>query len=117
MVEHAYPCPTSADDLKRYCIILRVQDDAATVGYVWSTWHREFPKTLQFHVCIAPSHRGRWLDCRVMRELEKISLLVGADMITAALPFDSKRISALMVRFYGFHVEPLSGEIFKPIED
>jgi ribosomal protein S18 acetylase RimI-like enzyme len=121
---HKYPYAEQwpADFLRQHAIMVRLEEThdrfVRTVGYAWATWHPTLPSTLDFHVCIDPKYRGRWLDVRVWVDLQKLAQFLGAEMLITRTPTEraARLVSELLVRRFGFK-RNTDGSVYKLLKD
>lgn len=119
-----YPASWNTQYIQNHCAMLRVEhvDDAGTdsvAGFVWAFWTDDAENpTLDFHVCILPEYRNRWLTPSVWADLHKAAELLGAKRIqTKAIGERPQRLVAeMLVRWLGFQRAD-DGYVYKDIGD
>lgn len=99
LILHHYPVPWNEAMLAE-CAVVRVYDDAGTVGYFWGHWVSR--GTMSFHVC---ADRPVWV--RSLPELYQIAFWLGADFLVASLDGhpSPERVRSLLL-WQGFTEEP-----------
>ena len=119
LFDNEYPAPWTSASLRDYAISLRLETEAGdTAGYIWGTWKAALPGALDFHVCMAPAHRGAWLTQDVWSQLTYVAKLLGAESLVTTTIGDreARLVAALLQRRFHF-VQLEDGSLFLPLED
>lgn len=105
LTRHDYPFHHDLALLKTSLILRLDLPSGQTAGFVWAMWSDE-PGVLEFHACVAPEHRGRWLTALVIHDLMTMARISGARRLLAYLPpgEERERIYAFLCRRFGFEV-------------
>lgn len=102
-----YPQPWSPQQLKGFAIVTRLEThDKRLVGFIWGNFLPDAPDTINFHICIHPSWRGRWMDRRAIHDLFVLSRVCGAERVRGWLPPGREgQLFARLAPRYGFVIE------------
>lgn len=96
----------STERLQAYALIVRLENDGATVGYLWGVWTDYFVvESLSFHACISKEYRGRWLTKSLVNDLFKLCEFLGAKIIFTSFPGATRHarlLTEILVRRFGF---------------
>lgn len=108
-----YPAHWSPETLEKYTLMCRVEEAFGDgrvylAGYVWATWRADGDCVMDFHACLTPSYRGRWLTKSVAADLLKLAELCGVKVLSTTTIGDraARLVRVLLQRRMDFSVAP-----------
>lgn len=112
---HSYPAIPRVEDLRSVILVSLIDNSSGLIaGYVWAS--EPDPYVLDFHACLSPSWRGRWLTDDLYRDLETIARFYGARGMSTRTLGDrpARLVAALLQRRFGYTLRP-DGSLYKQI--